>query len=131
VSLREAIARLVSNGPPDAMVSFRWLAEQLNADAGAVAVHSEPQPPADVAIDQTVKQVAERFGRKASTVRTWAERGLLPGAYRMHGREWRIPSSAIAALQKSQAAEVRAERRDDAPPAIGDWRKHMTRTVNQ
>lgn len=127
MSLRDAIAQLVAVAPLDGTVPIRWLAEQLTADTGAVVAHAESRQPADVAVDQTVKQVAERFGRQASTVRTWAERGLLPGAYRLNGREWRIPSSAIAALQKSQAAAAPAERRDDAPPALGDWRNHMPR----
>lgn len=127
MSLRDAIAALVAAAPLDGTVPVRWLAEQLAADG---ATDTTPAlRSTDVAIDQTIAQVAVRFGRKPSTVRTWAERGALPGAYRLNGREWRIPQSAIDALQRTQAAAstTLSPSSTEHAPSIGDWRKHLPR----
>jgi hypothetical protein len=50
-------------------------------------------------VDLTVMDVALRYGRHASTVRAWLERGLFPGAYRLHHREWRVPRTALVAFE--------------------------------
>jgi excisionase family DNA binding protein len=44
----------------------------------------------------TLAQVAERVGRAESTVRTWCNRGQLEGAFRLNGRDWRVPSGALS-----------------------------------
>jgi excisionase family DNA binding protein len=60
----------------------------------------EPPP---VSIDLTVKQAALLFGKAESTVRAWVEAGEFPGAYRLHKKQWRIPTAAITAFQARQA----------------------------
>jgi len=37
-----------------------------------------------------------------STVRAWVERGDFAGAYKLHGKEWRVPASAVEAFQNGQ-----------------------------
>jgi excisionase family DNA binding protein len=132
VSLKSVVIALVAAAPPDAMVTVRWLAEQLAADGV-----SEEKPEADAhereaRVDLTVEQVAARFGRKGtSTVRGWLARGELPGAYRLHGREWRIPVEAVEEMQRAQAAKPRAASRGRSTTAttdIGEWRKHVPKT---
>ena len=54
------------------------------------------------AVDLTCHQVADALGRDASTVRAWAARGEFPGAYRLNGREWRIPAESLRAWQEGQ-----------------------------
>src|SRR3990167_91071 len=52
--------------------------------------------------DLTAAQLAERLRRRPSTIRGWCERGELPGAYRLNGREWRIPPAALEAFLAGQ-----------------------------
>lgn len=109
------------------MVTVRWLAEQLAADRVSEDAHER-----EARVDLTVEQVAARFGRKGtSTVRGWLARGELPGAYRLHGREWRIPVESVEEMQRAQAAKPRAASRGPSTTAttdIGEWRKHVPKT---
>ena len=57
---------------------------------------------APMPVDLTVPQLAARFGRSASTVRWWIECQRFPGAYRLRGREWRVPPSALAAFEAAE-----------------------------
>lgn len=100
----------------------------LDALAGSVL---EPAPPGPRSgVDLTVAQLAEHLGRGESTIRTWLERGDLPGAYRNHGREWRIPQAAVDAMQRAEATRHRREARkregsSDRVTDIGAWRQHQ------
>jgi len=38
----------------------------------------------------------------ALTVRGWVERGDFPGAYKLNGKEWRVPVSGVEAFQNRQ-----------------------------
>lgn len=123
MSLRDAVAALVAAAPADATIPVRWLAEQLEADGVGARVSAEA--PA-LAVDLTVEEVAALMRRGASTIRTWLARGELPGAYRNHGREWRIPRSAVEAMQRAQVK--RGPEKTATPPVeLSDWRKHMQR----
>ena len=35
-------------------------------------------------------------------MRAWVERGDFPGAYKLHGKEWRVPVSSLEAFQNRQ-----------------------------
>lgn len=124
MTLKDAIAALVQAAPPDATVTVRWLGELLAIDGGV----SEPSGAA-ASVDLTVEQAAVLFARKASTVRTWCAGGALPGAYRLYGREWRIPPAAIATMQAAQASQhhttVATIRSTRETPSLSEWRKHL------
>ena len=45
--------------------------------------------------DFTVAELAARFHRSASTVRDWCEHGRFESAYKLNGRDWRIPQAAV------------------------------------
>lgn len=127
MSLRASLEALVQAAPLDATVTVRWLGELLAAAEGEAV---RPRTPAsDAVVDLTVQQVATRFGRGVSTVRTWLERGDLPGSYKNHGREWRIPVSAVEAMQRAQATQHHASTPRPTTPRhradIGEWRKHL------
>jgi hypothetical protein len=113
------------------------LANSVNADqavsvpAGWLleALGDAPSSDSSITADLTLQQVADLFGRKSSsTVRLWCEKGYLPGSYRLAGREWRVPQSAIAAFQGKQSADAKRLRPDPTPAGetgnLGDWRKH-------
>lgn len=72
----------------------------------------------DLGADLTVAQLAEHLGRQPSTVRGWCERGELPNAYRLNGREWRIPPAAVETFLNRQ--RPRTKRQGGA--SLSDWR---------
>lgn len=96
--------------------------ETLLALLGPASVESladvEPAP-------LTAAQLAGRYGRKPCTARLWLEQGLLPGAYKLRGREWRIPVSALIAFeQRGGAGAPPADTGADAGSAdLSAWRK--------
>ncbi len=63
----------------------------------------------------TVAELSTRFHRSASTVRGWCERGRFEGAYKLNGRDWRIPKTAVDAFLAEQRGESRVRR-------LGAWR---------
>jgi excisionase family DNA binding protein len=65
--------------------------------------------------DLTVAELATRFHRSASTVRDWCEHGRFEGAYKLNGRDWRIPLAALDAFLAAQRGE-----KDTSP--LGAWR---------
>jgi hypothetical protein len=96
-------------------VPREWLLDLL-----AIAVTA---PATGVPMDPTVEVIASRYGRAASTIRGWCEAGRFSGAYKLNGREWRIPPSALEAFE---AQERRYERpsgvRGGRAQSLSDWR---------
>ena len=111
---------LLRDLPDEALVPVGWLRQQVE-DTG------KPGPTSDVAIDMTVQETAHRLGRSASTVRGWCAAGLLPNAYRLRGREWRIPVASIVALQRAEAerAHTRPASAGADKTDVGAWRRYL------
>jgi excisionase family DNA binding protein len=96
----ERLRAALSAMPPGALVPRDWLVEQL---AGGSAGQSDCEAPATQGVtDLTIAGLAQLFGKRPSTVRAWVERGDFPGAYKLNGREWRIPNSAVDAFKDRQ-----------------------------
>ncbi len=99
----------------------------LSKEALLGALDAVPGPPDDspeAGADLTIEQVARRFGRSRSTIRGWIVSGLLPKAYRLRGREWRVPHEALAEFE----AVERHGRPQGGPSgrkgeALSDWRR--------
>jgi len=92
--------------------------EPLLVRAGLIvelAARAETAP--SVVADLTCAEVGRLFGRAESTVRAWCWRGEFPGSYRLHGRAYRIPQSAIAAFRAGQQAPAAGN------PDLGAWRR--------
>jgi excisionase family DNA binding protein len=129
MALRDSLAAIVASCPPDATVPVRWLGELLAADGNA---SSGAPAAADATVDLSVAEVAARFRKGPSTVRSWCQAGELPGAYQLHGKQWRIPLAAIDAMQRAQASAfaarvaVKPSRTDD----LGAWRQHVPRKAS-
>ena len=87
-SLRTALAAM----PPGALVPRDWLLEQLSDPPPATSEASSTPSPL---VDLTIGGLGRLFGKRPSTVRAWVERGDFPGAYKLHGKEWRVPASAV------------------------------------
>lgn len=132
MTLRDRLAALVSAAPPEATVPVHWLAGLLAAEAEPGEARGTTEPALAV-VDLSVEDAAKLFGRKPGAVRAWARNGELPGSYRNHGKEWRIPLTAIEAMQAAQAkaqrpAKPKTNNRRTAD--IGEWRKHLQEKRN-
>jgi len=95
-SLRNVLAAM----PAGTLVPRDWVLERLSEDVPGVPAAVTPAPPARV--DLTIRDLARLFGKQPSTVRAWVERGDFPGAYKLHGKEWRVPVSGVEAFQNWQ-----------------------------
>ena len=102
-SLRATVAAM----PPGSLVPRDWLLEQL----GSPALSEQP-----VLVDLTIGDLASLFGKRPSTVRAWVERGDFAGAYKLHGKEWRVPVSAVEGFQDRQRPRPKSD------PKLSAWR---------
>jgi len=107
--------------PPGTLVPRDWVLEQVSEDSPGVPAVETPAPPARV--DLTIRDLAHLFGKKSSTVRAWVERGDFPGAYKLHGKEWRIPASSVEAFQDRQRDAARRGRHAVSPSGLSEWRQ--------
>lgn len=78
--------------------------------------------------DLTVPELAAELDRAESTVRGWLNAGDIPQAYKLNGREWRVPRTAVRDFLDRQRDE------DEGPGRIrsrggklGDWREDFRR----
>ena len=62
--------------------------------------------------DFTIAALAARFYRSASTIRGWCERGRFQDAYKLNGRDWRIPSASVDAFLAEQRGKQRVTQLD-------------------
>src|SRR2546422_10639661 len=109
-SLRKALAVM----PPGTLVPRDWVLEHLSDCFPGVPTVGTPAPP--VCLDLTIRDLAKQFGKQPSTVRAWVERGDFPGAYKLHGKEWRVPVSAVEPFQNRQ-------RRAKSDTRLSAWRR--------
>ena len=75
----------------------------------------------------TLAQAGEIVGRSASTIRTWANSSQLEGAFKLNGRDWRIPENALARfVERQQATEQEPTTVSaDGPVDLNSWRHHV------
>lgn len=114
MTLAERLRLLVSALPSDdsaVTITRADLVALLEGDSGATRVGSVR--------DLTVEQVADETGRAPSTIRSWLISGALRG-YKLNGRDWRVPGTALREYLEGQATE--------APLGVGNvdisaWRK--------
>lgn len=76
----------------------------------------------EVGEDLTVDEIARRLGRTAACVRSWAAAGKLPGAYRLQGREWRVPAAGLRSYLDAQAGHPSEPRRAETAD-LSAWRR--------
>lgn len=109
--------------PDEALVPVGWIRSLLQGVQHLGGAASD--------LGLTVAEVAKPANRAPSTIRTWCAEGRLPGAYRLQGREWRIPQAALRALLEADQPEAErgaaARRRLRAPQGgLGAWRQVPT-----
>lgn len=119
MSTRHLMERLQSM-PPGSTVPVEWVCAQIAAEG--VSTKGERESLEDL----DVPAVAAVVKRAPSTVRGWLGGGLIPEAYRLQGRDWRVPRAALRRFLDRQTAEPTskpAPRRRGAD--LGEWRKHI------
>ena len=119
MTLRDRLRRIVDPLPDGAAVSLPVdvLRDWLDAEEGDFPEQTSSEPQG---FDLTVQDAADLLGRAPSTVRGWCSSGVLPGAYRLRGREWRIPRSSLDSLRPDRDHRPTLNRRE---PDLGAWRK--------
>ena len=101
--------------PSGTLVPRDWVLEQLS---GGVRTSKEAETPAPAArVDLTIRDLAQLFGKQSSTVRAWVERGDFPGAYKLYGKEWRVPLTAVETFQDLQ------RQRPGSASKLSTWRR--------
>ena len=110
MNLADRLRQLAEHLPPGGSVTLTraGLLELAAVDGGQADQAAAPA-------DFTVAELATRFHRSASTVRDWCERGRFQGAYKLNGRDWRIPHAGVDAFLSDQRGEARVAR-------LGAWR---------
>ncbi len=98
--------------PDDALVPVRWLRARLGAPAGT---------PDDRIGDLSCTDVAKVLGRTPGCIRGWCARGEIPGAYRLNGREWRLPAAALRAYLDAHGSKQSGK--DAEAVDLGAWRR--------
>src|SRR5262245_26376473 len=101
MSLRARIEALVQAAPPDGTVPVRWLGQLLREESDEPTAPTETR--LDGIVDLSVTDLAQRFRKGPSTIRAWLESGAFPGAYKLNGKEWRVPLDGVIAMQRAQA----------------------------
>lgn len=110
--MSDALARLrgaLDPLPDGALVPVAWV-RALVQDCGG-----------QEAVDLTVEEAGRLLHRAPSTMRTWCARGHIPGAYRLAGREWRIPRAALQALGEGSGPQRTGD--TSRPADLGSWRR--------
>lgn len=124
--LIDRLRQIVDPLPSDASVTLTavclrgWLEEENAAPAYRASE------------ELTVDELADELHRGRSTIRAWlSEEGNFPNAYRLRGREWRIPRSDVTAFLARQRPRATTEEDEGLPapaeqPAdLGAWRRHF------
>ena len=126
--LRDQLRAMAETVPPGGAITLPrdWLVAALDAEGEPANL-----PPG---VDLTVPDLVRLFGKRPSTVRSWLEAGLLPNAYKLRGKQWRVPPSAVEAFL------ARERTPDGTPPAplpqrgrgsLSDYRKLRKRAQDE
>ena len=109
--LRDRLESIVGALPDSASVTVPVgdLREWLECDGGAGGP--------DIMTDFTVDDVAELLGRTPACVRGWCRAHRVPGAFRLNGREWRIPKAGLRAyLERARDGQGYEDACTGTPP---------------
>lgn len=117
MSLHTLLKTMVQGMPPGSSITLPtdWLSRQID----------EAERPAGTDDLLTVEDVAARLGRAASTVRGWCGQGVIPGAFLLRGKSWRIPESSLRSFLETEAGKLAPDEADEEMD-IGRWRRHRS-----
>ena len=81
-----------------------------------------PERSCPLSRDLCLKEVADRVGRAVSTVKGWCNRGAFSGAYKLNGRDWRVPEGALETYLASMGA-TRSRPIRESSTDLASWRR--------
>ena len=121
MSLFTVLEALVHGMPEDASVTLTaaWLRRVLEAEKSVTASRNELL---------TLPEIAASVGRSVSTVRSWCGSGRIEGAFRLNGREWRVPAESLEQfLEAQQHPGCRTAPSKELGADLGAWRQLRAR----
>lgn len=105
---RDALRRLAEALPDGTAVPVprAWLMELLEPATGAVNARIRPAGASELLppMDLTPEEAGAALHRSPVTIRAWCAASLLKGAYRLRGRQWRIPVKTLETFQATERA---------------------------
>jgi hypothetical protein len=125
----EQLRSLVDVAPPDATVPVRWIAELLDEDDRSVELAVREKGSYPIMPDLTVGDIMAATQRERPTIIGWIRGGGFPGAYKLNGREWRIPAGDWSAFLERKRNGGQANHSATMPRSVdlGRWRAHVVR----
>jgi hypothetical protein len=122
VSPRDLVARWRADADRLEQLGLTAAAAQARQYVGELlqVLGGEDGQPGVVSTLCTVAEVALQLHRSPSTVRGWCEAGRFAGAFKLNGRDWRIPPAAVERFLDAQ--------RPTAPSAADPARAARPRT---
>jgi transposase len=118
--MQQARERIAAEMPEmAATLRDRQQPRQKPADSGTPSLErgwicrwAEDDPLPELGRALAVRDVAQRYGVEAATVRRWIRRGRFPHAYRLPGQrgEYRIPEGDLAIVDRAQRRQSRRSR---------------------
>jgi hypothetical protein len=122
MSLRHQLATVIEGMPDGGAVTLpvNWLRQVLETDA-------ESDLPVNSVADMSVIEVAEALNRSPATIRGWCSAGEVPGAYKLKGREWRVPLWGLREFLDGQGNRPGSAVRRRREANLGAWRGEATR----
>ena len=108
----QELAKLLVHLPDDALVPVGWLRAQLRQPDAVQA---------DGVGDLSCADVAKMLSRTPGCIRGWCKSGEFARAYRLNGREWRIPRASLRAYLDAHGSKKSAQTAE--PINLGRWRK--------
>lgn len=106
--------------PSGSLIPVDWLRSQLEGDDSS-APHGTEEALGDLDVDS----VAAIVKRAPSTVRGWLGAKAIPEAYRLQGRDWRVPRVALRRFLDRQKEQKAASPTRARRPNLGEWRKYL------
>lgn len=118
MQIREAVRLLAELAAPGALLQVpRELLLDLLAGVPCQVVSSAAEP------DLTTVEVAAHFKRSPTTVRAWLEAGLIPGAYKLRGRAWRVPPKSLKAMSSEAPRTIPRGPKPTPVTPLDAWRR--------
>ena len=103
-------------------------------DVVAEAVAAVAQPAKDAGLpraDLTAVELAKRFNRAPVSIRVWCAEGRFPHAYKLNGKEWRIPPADVLAYETRERGRATFRDRSVDAEGLGDRRRPFGGTVRR
>lgn len=119
LTLYERLSRVVEFLPDGAAVTLpvETVREWLDAPA------SNATPPASqFNADLTVESIAAELNKAPSTVRAWFNQGI-DGAYKLHGREWRISATDLHRYLRNTTPNGVGSSSSRRGTRMSDWKR--------